>query len=81
MPREYFGCWNRTFDDLSNTETASEQTCDSKGAVTVLRARNQRRRLKSIGERTIHSCVTGQMVEPSGAPVVARKGGTTAAKQ
>jgi hypothetical protein len=29
MPREYFGCWNRTFDDLSNAETASEQTCDS----------------------------------------------------
>ena len=26
MPREYFGCWNRTFGDLSNTETASEQT-------------------------------------------------------
>ena len=20
MPREYFGCWNRTFGDLSNTE-------------------------------------------------------------
>ena len=30
MPREYFGCWSRTFDDLSNTETASEQTCSSK---------------------------------------------------
>jgi hypothetical protein len=30
MPREYFGCWNRTFDDLSNTETASEQTYSSK---------------------------------------------------
>jgi hypothetical protein len=26
MPREYFGCWNRTSDDLRNTETASEQT-------------------------------------------------------
>src|SRR6516162_9079096 len=26
MPREYFGCWNRTFGDLRNTETASQQT-------------------------------------------------------
>jgi hypothetical protein len=29
MPKEYFGCWNRTFGDLRNTETASEQTCGS----------------------------------------------------
>jgi hypothetical protein len=36
MPREYFGCWNRTFDDLRNTETGSEQTRGSKKVGAVI---------------------------------------------
>jgi hypothetical protein len=41
MPREYFGCWNRTFGDLSNTETASEQTRSGKGTVPRRGGRHQ----------------------------------------
>jgi hypothetical protein len=26
MPREYCGCWNRTFGDLRNIETAIAET-------------------------------------------------------
>jgi hypothetical protein len=30
MLRKYFRCWNPTFGDLRNTETASEQACGGK---------------------------------------------------
>ena len=30
MLRKYFRCWNQTYGDLRNTETASEQTCGGK---------------------------------------------------
>jgi hypothetical protein len=29
MPREYFGCWSRTYSDWSNTETTSDETYGS----------------------------------------------------
>ena len=32
--REYFGCWNRIFGDLRNTETASEQICRTNTAAS-----------------------------------------------
>jgi len=35
MPKEYCGCWKRTFDDLRNTESASEQTWGSKENSTL----------------------------------------------
>jgi hypothetical protein len=55
MPRKYFDCWNPTYDDFSNTETTSEETCGDSDSTRRRHALAAQARRLADGARAIGS--------------------------